>query len=195
MRRALACLAVCLALTAVPLATTVIPPTFQELVGEAELVFEGDVVDTRSRIDNTAGEDVIVTAVTFDVLRVLKGAANKTVVLEFLGGAVGDRGLKVAGMPVFARGDRDVIFAITSQRLISPLVRVMHGRVRISREGPAAQEFVHLHDGSLLRDVAALGIRPQESGFSQRPALTLRAFEAAVADEVSRQAAQKGPRR
>src|SRR5258705_11618570 len=150
MRFKVALVAVCLLLPASPQATTVIAPSFEELVREADVVFEGEVIETRSRISVEGGAETIVTDVSFRVASVLKGTAGPVTVLEFLGGVVGDRGFKVDGVPTFARGDRDVIFAKTSQRLISPLVRVMHGRVRIVKAVPASQEFVRQFDGTPL---------------------------------------------
>jgi hypothetical protein len=192
MRALFFCVVVCLVVSASPHATTVLPPSFQELVGEAEIVFEGEVIDTRSRATTFEGNEVIYTDVTFRVARALKGRPGSTVSLQFLGGEVGDRGMKVYGMPTFARGDRDVIFAITSQPLISPLVRLMHGRVRIVRDGGAgAQDSVRLSDGTPLRAVATLGAITQQQALSQAPALSLTAFEAAVSAEVDRQTAQK----
>ena len=195
MKLGFVCVCVCLLLSAIPHATTVLPPSFQELVGEAEIVFEGDVVDTRSRATTYDGNEVIYTDVTFRVARTLKGQPGSVVSLQFLGGKVGDRGMKVYGMPTFARGDHDVIFAITSQPLISPLVRLMHGRVRVVRDGgTAAQESVRLYDGTPLRQVATFGAITRQDALSQTPALSLTAFEAAVSAEVERQAAQKGRR-
>jgi len=189
------CVCVCLLSSVVSHATTVLPPSFQELVGEADIVFEGEVIDTRSRATSFDGNEVIYTDVTFRVSRALKGRPGSVVSLQFLGGEVGDRGMKVYGIPTFARGDRDVIFAITSQPLISPLVRLMHGRVRVVRDGgAAAQESVRLSDGTPLRQVAAFGAITLQDALSQTPALSLTAFEAAVSAEVERQAAQKGRR-
>lgn len=190
MRLGIACACCWLMLSAVPRATTVIAPTFQELVGEADLVFEGEVLDAQSRAAIVDGNDVIFTDVSFRVARALKGTPGSVVSLQFLGGVVGDRGMKVHGVPTFARGDRDIIFAVTSQSLVSPLVRMMHGRVRIARGGESgALETVRLFDGSPLREVASFGATAQ--ALSQTPAMSLAAFEAAVAAEVERQDAQK----
>jgi hypothetical protein len=184
-----------LLLSASPRATTVIAPSFQELIAEAEIVFEGEVLDTRSRLTVEAGNETIVTDVSFRMIRALKGAPAPIVTLEFLGGVVGDHGYHVDGVPAFVRGDHDVIFAMTSQRFVSPLVRVMHGRVRIVKEGPGGQDIVRRFDGTPLRDVAALGVNERQPVLSQIPALSLPAFESAVATEVARQGAQKTFRR
>ncbi len=194
MRFKVASAAMCLLLSVSPRATTVIAPTFEELVREADVVFEGEVIETRSRVSVEGGAETIVTDVSFKVASVLKGTPGPVTVLEFLGGVVGDRGFKVDGVPTFARGDRDVIFANTSQRLLSPLVRVMYGRVRIVKDGPARQEFVRQFNGTPLRDVAAIGSTRQQAVFSQTPSMSLSSFEASVTREVARQAGDKRPR-
>lgn len=195
MRTGIATGAVCLLLSMSPRATTVITPSFQELIAEAEIVFEGEVLDTKSRLTIEAGNETIVTDVSFRMIRALKGAPGSVVTLEFLGGVVGDHSYHVDGVPTFVRGDHDVIFATTSQRFVSPLVRVMHGRVRIAKEGPGGQDIVRRYDGTPLRTVAALGASERQPVLSRTPALSLSAFESAVATEVARQDAQKTLRR
>jgi hypothetical protein len=187
MRFKVASAAMCLLLSVSPRATTVIAPTFEELVREADVVFEGEVIETRSRVSVEGGAETIVTDVSFKVASVLKGTPGPVTVLDFLG-------FKVDGVPTFARGDRDVIFANTSQRLLSPLVRVMYGRVRIVKDGPARQEFVRQFNGTPLRDVAAIGSTRQQAVFSQTPSMSLSSFEASVTREVARQAGDKRPR-
>jgi len=174
-------------------ATTVIAPTFKELVAEADLVFEGQVLETKARMDAREGGAVIVTDVSFRVLKRLKGTSGDVVSLEFLGGTVGDRRYRIDGMPTFTRGDHDVLFAVTSQRLISPLVGMMHGRVRVAHDGTAPH--VRLFDGTPLRNVSVFGAKEPPARMSSEPAMSLTAFEAAVTSEIDRQSAEKRLRR
>ena len=53
--------------------TTVIPPTFDELVSQAEMIFLGRAVDSSSEFEVSATGRSIVTHVTFMVERVIKG--------------------------------------------------------------------------------------------------------------------------
>jgi len=175
-------------------ATTVIAPTFEQLVGEADIVFEAEVTDMRSRLTVEGGKETIVTDVSFLNRRTLKGTPAPEVRLEFLGGVVGDRGFKVDGVPTFAKGDRDVIFAIMSKALVSPLVGMMYGRLRIALEGALNHETVRLFDGTPLRSVAALGSKDGQPRFSLQPAMSLAAFEETVIREVARQDALRRPR-
>jgi len=194
MRGCLAAVLVLLSLSSPTLATTVIPPSFEEMVARAEVVFEGEVVDTRARTAAGGDGTVIVTDVSFRVSKVLKGTALSTLVLQFLGGDLGDQSLKVDGVPTFARGDRDVIFAVTSTPQVSPIIGLMHGRIRITADGFGGREIVRSFDGAPLQDVARIGARSQPA-LSGVPAMSLAALEAAITREVSRQAAEKEGRR
>src|SRR3989442_1015355 len=86
-------------------ATTVIPPTFEEMTDRADLVFIGNVVSSRAEWRAVGISQVIFTLVEFRTQDVLKGNAEKTVTLQFLGGTVGDVTLKVAEVPRFSSGD------------------------------------------------------------------------------------------
>jgi len=169
-------------------ATTVVAPTFTELVRQADVIFEGEVTDTRPRLVVDRGTEKIVTDVTFRVAKVSKGRTPTQTVLQFAGGVVGDRGFRVAGVPEFVRGERDVIFALASKQQISPVVGVMYGRFRIVGDGGADVDRVRQFDDTPLRDVAAIGSKEQQPVLSQTPAMPLPAFEAAIAAEVRRQA-------
>jgi hypothetical protein len=93
------------------------------------------------------------------------------------------------------KGDRDVLFARTGRQLASPLVGMMHGRIRIAGSRSENQEFVQQFDRSPLREVAALGANALQPAVSPRPAKSLRAFESAIAGEVARQQAERRERR
>ena len=58
-----------------PAATSIVPPSFERLVAEADLVFEGEVIDVRSQFVNADGGQAITTDVSFRVVNVIKGSA------------------------------------------------------------------------------------------------------------------------
>ena len=122
MQRCITAALVALFLSSAVHATTVIAPSFEELIAQADIVIEGEVVDTKSRLETDADGTAIVTDVYFRVDKTLKGEPRTSIVLQFFGGEVGDVGYKVDGMPRFVRGDRDVLFARSATRLASPLV-------------------------------------------------------------------------
>ena len=59
-------------------ATTVIPPTFDELVSRAQTIFEGEVTGVQSQWIGEGSEHRIVTFVTFKVYDSLKGDPGTT---------------------------------------------------------------------------------------------------------------------
>ena len=180
------CLVLVTLLTAMVQGTTVVPPSFEQLVGEAEVVFEGEVIDTKARLSREPEGETIFTDVYFRVRKVLKGTVGSVTVLEFLGGTVGDRTFSVDGMPSFSIGDRDVIFASPSLRLVSPLVGMMHGRVRITTDQATNQDLVRRFDGSLIRGVGVFESSEHQPLLSSTPAMSLSAFEAAVVARAAR---------
>jgi len=194
MRRCMFAVLAALSLSAGVRATTVIAPSFDVLIAQADAVVETEVVDTRSRFVAYRDGAPIVTDVYFRVEKVLKGAPASTLVLQFFGGQVGDVGFRVDGVPSFAKGDRDVLFAITSAPQVSPIVGMMHGRVRITPDTATRQDIVRVFDGTPLSDVRIFGSAMRPSAAAHQPAMTLGAFETAVTSEVARQAAARGRR-
>jgi len=118
-------------------ASTLDRPPLRQMVEDADLVFEGVVTDVTYRNSSVYGPDDVArphTFVTFDVLRTFKGrsAAGSRIVLRLLGGSKGNgRTLEVLGVPLFAPGDRDVLFVARNGAEACPLVGWEHGRFRL----------------------------------------------------------------
>lgn len=164
--------------------TTVIPPTFEELVSKAQTIFVGEVVNQRSMFQNTPQGRSIITVVTFQVADVWKGDASPITQLEFLGGTVDDLRMTVQGMPTFHIGQRDVLFVGSTVRTVSPLVGLMHGRLRIEREPVSGVDRVRTHDGRSLGSTAQLGPQRVDSMLSIAP-MRLSELKSAVRSRVS----------
>ena len=171
--------------TAAP--TSVVAPTFDELVARAESVFVGRVVALRSTwVDSRAGR-AIVTDVTFAIERTVKGPVYAERSLEFLGGTVGDDTLRVSGMPEFHVGDRDVLFVADTGRPVSPLVGFMYGRFRVLRDSRTGTEVVRTHDGRPLAGVDEVGNRSAPATVAPLRTLSLDDFLGAVGSKVRAQ--------
>lgn len=138
------------------LATTVDPPTLRQMVDRADRIFVGEVVNVRSHRTGTS----IHTDVTFRASEVVKGAPATLILLTFLGGTVGEDTLEVAGMPRFAVGEEQVVFALPGERLVSPIVGMWHGRVRVSREPASRVARVLRNDRTPFETAAAVSARP-----------------------------------
>jgi len=167
-------------------ATSVVPPTFEELVSQAELVVRAEVRALRCEETVRDGRAVIHTYVTIDVLRALKGAAPATLELRLLGGTVGDRTLHIAGVPRFAPGERCLLFIENNGRQFCPLVAIMHGRYRIDRRASDGAEIVRRDNGAPLRapsDVA-LPMSAAIPALTPGAPMTLEAFETAILNQL-----------
>src|SRR6202023_3324322 len=82
-------------------ATTVIPPTFEQLVKQAELIFQGTVTDSRSVWEGEGGQRHIETYVTFKVDDNVKGDAGSSYTIRMLGGTVADQPREETAAPNF----------------------------------------------------------------------------------------------
>jgi hypothetical protein len=164
------------------LSTTVVPPTFAELVSKAAVIFEGEVIDRRSLWEPSRDGRHIVTVVTFNVSRVLKGQLGLRTELSFLGGTVGDQTMHVEGMPTFAIGDQDVLFVSADVNPASPLVGFWHGRFRIVREASTGALTVRAYNGAAV----LAGFDGVQAGAGLGRPLRLSEFEALILGRVNR---------
>ena len=136
--------------------TTVIPPTFESLVSNANTIFVGEVMDVRAEWMATPQGRAIKTYVTFRVDDVWKGAVGTVTQLEFLGGTIGETTMAVVGMPVFREGQRGVLFVTGAARSVSPLVGFYHGRMRVEKD-PNGVDRVRTYDGRSLGQPSEVG--------------------------------------
>ena len=183
--------AVLLLMAAVTLAraTTVVPPTFPELVAESDVIVRAVVTSVRSEEFDSPDGRGIRTLVTLNVERTLKGNPGETLTLSLVGGRVGRRALHIEGVPRFAVGDRQFVFLAGNGQVFCPLVGLGHGRypIRVDATGRA---YVTRENGRPLQstdDVSLpLALPPAiVAGASTAKALGLDAFEASITAVVS----------
>ncbi len=176
-------------------ATTVRPPTFEELVARADYVVRAETIEVRSEWRGDGATRRIVTIVKLRVDRVIVGSAPETVELEFLGGRVGGRTLTVTDQPQFQRADIDVLFVENNGRQVSPLVNMMYGRYPVVRDPrDPAVELVAREDGSPLRSTADVSqplhsaANGSASSLANRSGelLSLEAFESEIRNTATR---------
>jgi hypothetical protein len=178
-------------------ATSVVPPSFPELVAEADAIYRGRVTSVQARrVERSdGGGNVIKTFVTLAVERVLKGPEQKEVTLEFLGGTVGDESMTVSGMPKFSIGAREFVFVQKNGVQFCPLVALTHGRYRVLRDAATARDHVARDNGAPLTDPAEVQlpmstlpepVRAATAASAVARALTPEAFEASVKSEMDR---------
>jgi hypothetical protein len=163
-------------------ATTVIPPTFDQLVSDAELIFEGTVTDARSEWTGQGTERVVVTYVTFKIEDAIKGAPGGSYTIRMLGGTVDGETFEVAEAPRFKAGDRDILFVEHNGNQFIPLVGIMHGRFHVQKDA-AGQEIIAKDDGAALANVSKLG--QDEKAAVTGPALSAADFKSAIRQKLT----------
>ena len=164
-------------------ATTVIPPTFDQLVSEAELIFEGTVIDARSQWTGEGAERHIVTYVTFNISDAIKGAPGKSYAIRMLGGTIDGQTMEVTDTPKFKMGDRDILFVEHNGSQFVPLVGIMHGRFHVHRVA-GGRDVIAKDNGALLADVGKLG--QDERAAVTGPALSAADFKSAIRQKLSK---------
>src|SRR5262249_44150755 len=137
--------------------TTVIPPTFTQLVQQADVIFQGTVTNVQSTWSGEGALRHIDTYVTFQVEDWIKGKANGPYTIRMLGGTVGNETMEVTDTPKFNVGDRDILFVEHNGQQFVPLVGIMHGRFRVESNQVNGRDFVTSGEGRPLRDVSKLG--------------------------------------
>jgi hypothetical protein len=168
-------------------ATTVIPPTFDQLVGQAELIFQGTVTNVQSQWIGTGKDRHIQTYVTLKVDDQVKGNAGNSYTLSMLGGTVGDETMEVTDAPRFKIGDRDFLFVEHNGTQFIPLVGIMHGRFRVQRDQVTGREIIATNDGAPLVDVNQLGTDEHAATASAAGTpLTPEAFKSIVKTQLAR---------
>lgn len=139
-------------------ATTIIAPTFPELVAKSDTVVLGEVTAVTSELVTRGAERAIFTRVTLVVRDAIVGSPPTALTLEFLGGTVGELTMEVDGIPLFAVGRTEILFVQNNGRQICPLVGMAHGRYKIERDPATGSELVKRDNGAALTDLAQVSL-------------------------------------
>ena len=144
---ALGCLVAFLSLSDLAHTSTQRALKLATMVAKSDFIFVGTAVRTESAWN--AEHTRIYTRTTFEVEEYVKGqgkdqeTAGGAVVVETLGGVVGDIGMMVPGVPLFHVGERDLLFISTGPR--TGKHRVMgwsQGRFKIKKDPKTGQEML-----------------------------------------------------
>jgi hypothetical protein len=165
-------------------ATTVIPPTFAQLVSQAELIFQGTVTDVKSMWVGEGAQRHIQTYVTFKVEEAIKGNAGETYWISMLGGTVDGETMEVTDTPKFKVGDRDILFVEHNGEQFVPLVGINNGRFHVQRDAQSQRDFVSTGESQPLADVAKLGHGEQTAAAAN--ALSPEQFKSAIKTQLAR---------
>jgi len=171
------------------LATTVIPPTFSQLVNDAEFIFQGTVTATRSAWVGEGAQRHIATYVTFSVEDTVKGNPGSSYTISMLGGTVGDDTMEIAGAPKFKVGNRDLLFVEHNGEQFVPLVGIMHGRFHVQRD-QSGRDVVLTDDKAPLSNPQSLG--SDEQSARNGAAMTVDEFKGAVRNRLNQGLSRPG---
>ena len=131
-------------------ATTVVPPSFDSLVAQADYVVHAVVKSVSSQLQVVQGHKRIVSYVALDVREVITGNPPAQLVLQMLGGTVGNETMFVEGAPQFQVGDEDILFVHGNGTQLSPLVAIMHGRYPVVHDAMTKADYVARNNGKAL---------------------------------------------
>ena len=137
-------------------ATTVIPPEFEELATRSDYVVRGRVVATNAEIRIKGSGKKIFTRVEVEVLEVIQGTPPVQLILECLGGRVGDEELIVGGAPSFVVGEESILFVSGNGRALCPLYAMSYGFYPIKEEGETKRRYVARGNQVPLENVAEI---------------------------------------
>jgi len=167
-------------------ATTVIAPTFSQLVQQAELIFQGTVSDVKSVWEGEGGQRHIETYITFQVSDKMKGDAGSSYTIRMLGGTVGDETMLVTDTPKFHVGERQILFVEHNFDQFVPLVGINHGHFGVQRDEQTGRDIIVSGDGEPVKDLAKLG--REEESVDTSEAISADDLKSAIKGELKAQA-------
>jgi len=134
-------------------ATTVIPPEFDSLVEQSPQVVRATITamsaEWRANPDNPA-QRVIKTRITLEVRDTIKGNAPRVMMIEALGGRVGDAEMRIEGAPELKVGQESIFFLNGIERAYTPLTGLMHGYYPVRRDKSTGVDRVLRSNGKPL---------------------------------------------
>jgi hypothetical protein len=163
-------------------ATTVIPPTFEQLVDQAEIIFRGTVTKVDPQWVGEGAQRHIVSYITFNVKEALKGTPGKSYTLRTFGGTVDGETMIIGDAPNFNVGDDDVLFVENNGTQVVPLVGIMHGQFHV-RKDASGQELVTTNEDQPVHDVTRLG--RETTAAETGSAMSLGAFKSAIQSRLN----------
>jgi hypothetical protein len=166
-------------------ATSVIPPSFDQLVGQADIIFQGTVTDVRSQWAGEGAQRHIVSYVSFSVEDALKGAPGQTYVMRMFGGTVGEDSMGISDGPVFHVGDREILFVENNGTQVVPLVGLMNGRFHLQRDS-SGSEIVTRNENQPVKNLQRLASETESVSQMDAalPNMTSDAFKSAVREKL-----------
>ncbi len=149
-----------LALVPAAFGTTVIAPDFDQMVGKSDYIVRAVVKSvTPEWRDNPdqPGHRYIATLVELEVKQVIKGTPPSPLVLDLVGGRIGDKELTIDGAPRFTVGQESIVFVKGNGRQIIPLVGMSHGHYPLRHDKLTGQDQMTHSNGQPLFSEKEIG--------------------------------------
>jgi hypothetical protein len=172
-----------IALVVASRATTVIPPTFEQLVDQADTIFQGTVTNVRSVWSGEGALRHIESYVTFQIEDSLKGTPGQSYTIQILGGTVDGETMEVTDSPKFVVGDRDILFVEHNGEQFVPLVGINHGRFHIKQHAETGREIITNGEDAPVRDVKKFG--REEESVTAAEAISPTEFKSAIKQRLA----------
>lgn len=140
-------------------ASTILGIDVDQLVADAEFIFEGQVIHRETRQEQVSG--LINTYVTFSVIDVIKGDyAGDSLELKFMGGVFNGQIVEVSGLVIPADGEEGIYFVESLDTdMLNPLLGWSQGHYLIVEEG--GERRMNTVDNKPVIDVQPVSNIPQ----------------------------------
>lgn len=140
-------------------ATTLMGMDIDDIAERAELVFEGEVIDTQAQLDNNSG--IINTFVTFRVVDLIKGdlSSGNNLELKFAGGELNGEIVEVSGSVLPTLGETGIYFVESASKdMLNPLLGWSQGHFLIRTDG--GQRRVHTVGNNPVTQIQSVSTIP-----------------------------------
>jgi len=157
-----------LALAPAAFGTSIVAPDFDQMVGKSDYIVRAVVKSvTPEWRDNPdrPGHQYIATLVELDVKEVIKGTPPSPLVLDLVGGRIGDKELTIDGAPRFTVGQESILFVKGNGSQIVPLVGMNHGHYPLRRDKVTGKAQMMHSNGQLLYSEKEIG-QPESASTS-----------------------------
>ncbi|MBI2813115.1 MAG: hypothetical protein HYX71_02380 [Opitutae bacterium] len=174
------------------IATMVDAPDIDSLISQSDYIVRAVVKAATPEWREHAGRRYISTKVELEIREVIKGAPPARLVLDLIGGRIGEEELVVEGLPRFGVGDDQILFVHGEQRKMFPLVALMHGVYPVFRDAKTGQDYVMRSNGRPLysaQDVSLPMTTPtaaQQQNSAARP-MTAATFARQIRNRIAAQ--------
>lgn len=171
-------------------ATTVEAPDLDSLINQSDYVVRAVVKSATAAWREHNGQRYIGTRVELEIREVVKGTPPSPLVLDLIGGRIGEDELAIQGMPRFYVGDENVLFVHGEKRKMLPLVALMHGVYPVMPAAGSGEAYVLRSNGLPLYSAedVSLPMNRLSAVKQQNPAarpLTAAAFLRQIRDRVA----------